>query len=324
MNWLSLLSWTTVVLLMSIIARAAIPTLQWYAVNATVKATKGKTAEKRGTDQASQEEKPAVWLVFVAISSIATIGLTIYVALVPHFAPPTSLAGISESFTKSMVLWSAGHVCILLSLRRLASAAVFNVTYSSVFTIATVVAAVPVLNESLGWSKGVGAVVLVAGVAVMTLGRSKGKLVDRTWDYAIGIGLAVIGGILTGVAGAYDAEITQTFEVSTYMIFRLGVPVLVITIIFRVKPKDVFEYIRSNWRLALGTSTCITFSAVTFLEAYQVARQIGFLTALLQLNVFITYGFDAWLKEGEAQHYKKALLAMALSFIGVYVMTQKT
>jgi len=327
MSWsslLNLLNWTTVLLSISIVTRALIPTLQWFALNPTAEVADAVATEE-GSVPASKKEKPAPWLMFVSISSLSTFGLTMYVAIVPRFESPTSWSDIGWYFGWSTLLWSAGHLCIVISLTILV-AAMFNVVYSSIFTIATILAAVPILGEVLRWSDAAGAAVLVVGVAVMTAVRSKDELVVRTWKYALGIGLAVLGGVLTGIAGALDSKITSSFQVSTYMIFRLGLPALVIAIIFGVKPSDVFKYIRSNWKIALATSGCITVSAVVFLEVYQDARGLGFLTALLQLNVFITYFIGVLLKKEKDERYVHylALFAMTLSVIGVYVMSLKT
>jgi len=279
----------------------------------------------QGALMSEKDVKYRAVLANISTSSVAVVILAFFVFAVFGYSPPDSWAAIKWQLLGMTLLYAAANLCLFEAVRYI-SAALFGLAFTGrvVFVVG---ASSVILHEALRLLKAVGMLLIVAGVAYATDKRPKGKDKPEEEKLLRGLGFALAGTAFFGVANVVDSSIILTFDRPSYLLFRLFLPMAVVAIVasFRwVKPADVIAYVRprKRWWPILATSSCIVISSATYMMAYYESRQMGFLSGVHQLSLFVTIGLSAYRNKKERKSSKAYFAAGVVVLIGVYVMYQ--
>lgn len=246
----------------------------------------------------------------IVFQLLGSVLLFLY-ALTQGFTPPP-LAEYPLNFLLLAALYGTGTLCLFNALKYIGASEVTII--NAVRSVVTILAAIFFLNEQFTLAKGIGTLLIVLSVILITE-RSKKTSSMRGYLYALGMALCF------GLAITNDAYIINHADVYSFAAVGFLLPGLFLIAVRPTKVLQVGAILSPKLFHRILIMTIVYVSAVlSFYVALDKGAPVSQATPILQSSVIITVLLAAVFLNERLQIIKKYLGAM-LVIIGVLLIS---
>lgn len=258
----------------------------------------------------SNKQGDAYALGFVFQTIVALIFL-IYTLTMNSLEFP-NIADLWVNLLVMTVFYSLGNIFTFKAFK-LADASEVAVIFSS-SSIWAILAAALLLGERLTPSNHLGILLIVSGIVVINITRSK-------WQLSLGHLYAALGAFLFGVAFINDAYIIGRYNsIASYMIIAFTLPGIFTLFI---KPSSIkhIPYYFDRTTIAKLIVCCIIYSlsSITIFSAYKSGGLASIISPLQQLSI-ITTTILSYIFLKERNRITNRIIGSILAFIGAVLL----
>lgn len=210
-------------------------------------------------------------------------------------------------------LWAGANVFIFKALKKIEAS-----QYTILFTTRAfwvILIAVLFLGESFSIKQGIGTLLILAGVIIISL-EKKSKILR----FGVGQLYALLGAMMFGLGLANDSFIVARNDVPSYFSFAFIIPALFTFIIYPSSFKDIRSLFKINMITKVSLlSLLAAISALTYFFAFKDGNNAGQLASVNQLSAVITVLLSIIILR-ERSGVMRKILAAFVSFIGVILV----
>lgn len=210
------------------------------------------------------------------------------------------------------ILYGLANVSVFKSLK-LTDASQFGVLFQSKNLFAIVGTSL-IFNEMLTAKQWIGALLIIVGVVIVSLNKTKFKL-DK------GSVLALLAGLLFGAANINDRFLVSYFDPYSYVVVGFLFPAILIAVIYPKKLSGIKMFINKKYLLKM-ILLCLTYglSATAFFAALSTTDNASQLFSINSFSVITVVLFSIiFLKEKDFMPRK--ILGAILSLIGLLLVS---
>ena len=210
------------------------------------------------------------------------------------------------------LLYGLANISVFKSLQ-LTDASQFGVIFQSKNLFAIIGTSL-IFNEILTSKQWIGAILLLIGVVIVSLGKTKFKLNK-------GVVLAMIAGLLFGAANVNDRFLVSYFDPYTYVVIGFLFPAVFISILYPKKLAGIKVMLTKKYLFKM-TVLCLVYglSATSFFAALSMTDNASQLFSINAFTVVTVVIFSiVFLKERDFMPRK--LLGALLSLIGLLLVS---
>lgn len=249
----------------------------------------------------------------IAFSIIAnlTAGIAIAVFSFIRGFSTTNIQNVIPNLLLMAILYGAGNVFMFRSMK-LIEASQFTIFFTT-RVLWSILAAILFLHETFLPQQFIGTILIIAGIAIVSLQSNKFKL-------GKGELFVLICAAAFGLEFINDAAILQRIDVFLYAPLIFIIPNLLVLAVFPKSTKRIISLFTSpsiSKILLLGVFFAV--SALTYLLAYQVGKNAAQIASINQTQTVITV-IAATIILKERKHYLKKIFASILTFIGILLV----
>jgi len=244
------------------------------------------------------------------IFQFATAALTGIFAFWKGFVLPP-IGQYFGNFLAATLLWGLGSLSLFKAYQTLGSSEI--AILSSLGAVVTIISSIALLGESFSTGKGIGTVLILTSIFLVT--ERKGKL-----SFKKGTIYALITVLLYGLAVTNDAFILRTYDAISYTSVALFLPGV---LLLALRPRAIASFKRLKNMTFTKHMLFLTLFYSTQAVAYYLALQAGAnasqLAPIYKSNIVLTVLLAIiFLKEKE--NLARKLLSAALVTIGVLMI----
>ncbi len=210
------------------------------------------------------------------------------------------------------VLYGLANVSVFKSLK-LTDASQFGVLFQSKNLFAIIGTSL-IFNEMLTTKQWIGALLLIAGVIIVSLNKTKFKI-DK------GSVLALLAGLLFGAANVNDRFLVSYFDPYSYVVVGFLFPALLISVIYPKKLAGIKVFLNKKYIYKMML-LCLTYglSATSFFAALSITDNASQLFSINAFSVITVVIFSIlFLKERDFMPRK--ILGAVLSLVGLLLVS---
>jgi len=210
------------------------------------------------------------------------------------------------------ILYGLANVSVFKSLK-LTDASQFGVLFQSKNLFAIVGTSL-IFNEMLTTKQWIGALLLIAGVVIVSLNKTKLKI-DK------GSLLALLAGLLFGAANVNDRFLVSYFDPYSYVVVGFLFPAILISVIYPRKLAGIKIFLNKSYLFKMAV-LCLTYglSATAFFAALSTTDNASQLFTINAFSVITVVVFSMiFLKERDFMPRK--ILGAILSLVGLLLVS---
>ena len=249
---------------------------------------------------------------FAFIFQLSVAGLFLaYTLLSGSFYEP-NLGGLIPNILVMTLFYCVGNI-FTFNAFKLAEASEVSIIFAT-SAVWSALSAVALLGERLSYIKILGILLVLSGVILINLKKSR-------WHINRGHLFALLGAMLFGLAFTNDAYIIGRYkDVASYMVLAFALPAIT-SLLFKPSAISSVKYfleIKIFGKMLL-CGVFYALSAITIFTAYKIGGQAAIISSVQQTSLIFTV-LMSYLFLGEKDNMRNKLIGMGLAFVGVVLL----
>lgn len=257
------------------------------------------------------KSEPISFSIFFQLGVAFVIG--ILVLIIHGGIPMPNFAQISWSVLAMTILYALANIFVFKSLK-ITEASRFTVIFSSK-TLFAVLGASLFFKEGLTPSQWVGAILIIAGVAIISIK-------DFSKKFNAGDLFAILAAVLFGLANTNDRFLVKFFDPYSYVVIGFLLPGLAITLFYPKKLTNLKVYFKKSFIYKM-IILCLLYglSSVAFFAALQITPNSSQLFSINSFGAIITVILSIIILK-ENDRIAKKILGAVISVAGLLLVNK--